>query len=169
MTAAEVPLTKGYVALVDDVDFAKVSAHPWHALVRANTVYAQARVPGAGKVYLHRFILGMQRGDGMQVDHIDHDGLNNTRANLRAVAPGENNRNRRGATSRSITGVLGISPHQGGFVAGISVGGRRIYIATAASAAEAARQRNDYIASHGLTHALSNVDAANLYDSQVAS
>lgn len=49
------------------------------------------------KVYMHRFILGLVRGDGTQVDHIDRDKLNNRRANLRVVSPRQNAQNRIGA------------------------------------------------------------------------
>jgi hypothetical protein len=38
----EIPLTKGYVALVDDADYDRVTAAgPWHAQVCEHTVYAQ--------------------------------------------------------------------------------------------------------------------------------
>lgn len=58
-------------------------------------IYARATVHIDGKrydIYLHRFLLAVN--DGMLIDHIDGDGLNNTRENLREVTHSENSRNR---------------------------------------------------------------------------
>ena len=60
-------------------------------------VYAKARgapnVPGAW-VRLHRLLLGLGRGQG-QVDHINGDGLDNRRENIRACTNSQNQMNRR--------------------------------------------------------------------------
>lgn len=42
-------------------------------------------------IRLHRFL--MDAPEGMDVDHIDHDGLHNCRSNLRVVEPDENKQN----------------------------------------------------------------------------
>jgi hypothetical protein len=89
----EVPLTRGYVAVIDAADADLVLAYRWHALVTRTAVYAVGRpyprLPygqrngkKAPKVLLHRFILGMS-DDSVEVDHRDQDGLNNRRKNLR--------------------------------------------------------------------------------------
>lgn len=57
--------------------------------------YARATLRIEGKkrdIYLHRFLFATN--DGMLIDHIDGDGLNNTRENLREVTRSENGRNR---------------------------------------------------------------------------
>ena len=59
--------------------------------------YARATVfrDAEGKtrdIYLHRFLLAVN--DGMRIDHIDGDGLNCTRENMREVTRSENARNR---------------------------------------------------------------------------
>lgn len=94
-----IELTKGFRATVDDLDYARLSSSKWHAWVKTRSdgsklVYAQCNT---GK--MHRIILNAPRG--VFVDHIDGDGLNNTRANLRLVTVGENNLNRRGVFKRS--------------------------------------------------------------------
>lgn len=60
-----------------------------------NKLYARASIRVNGKshdIYLHRFLFAVN--DGMLIDHIDGDGLNNTRENLREVTHSENSRSR---------------------------------------------------------------------------
>ncbi len=71
----EIQLSKGYVALVDDADFERVSAIKWHASISKGKAYAKDH----RSVAMHSFILGGVKG----VDHGDGDGLNNQRYNLR--------------------------------------------------------------------------------------
>lgn len=56
-------------------------------------------------VLLHRELLGLTPNDGVVVDHINHDGFDNRRINLREVTAAENGLNRR-------TGY-GVSTFQG--------------------------------------------------------
>jgi hypothetical protein len=90
----EIPLSRGYVAVLDDEDAALVARHRWFAAVRTNTVYAVANVTTNGKrssLLLHRLVTSAPAGK--DVDHIDGDGLNNRRANLRVCEHAENGRN----------------------------------------------------------------------------
>ena len=105
----EVPLTKGYVAVVDDQDFERVTqAGSWCASVRPHTVYglrAKRRddSPGRTSIHLHQFITGMSF-----VDHINGDGLDNRRSNLRPATKAENARNSRRRVD-STSGFRGVS------------------------------------------------------------
>lgn len=96
----EIPLTKGYVAIIDDED-AHLAALRWHAHVMpGKAVYARrtAHADGTKKnVMLHRVI--MNAAPGEPVDHRDGDGLNCRRGNLRIVTASENCMNRRGPRS----------------------------------------------------------------------
>jgi hypothetical protein len=49
----------------------------------------------------------------MVVDHIDHNGLNNTDGNLRVLTNAENQQNRKGAQYNNKTGMRGVSWHNG--------------------------------------------------------
>lgn len=93
----EVPLTKGYVAVIDDEFSELILQHCWRVLVQPHGQYAIAALPRRnGKqqtLSMHRLILGA--GSGQQVDHIDRDGLNNTRGNLRFCTTAQNAQNRR--------------------------------------------------------------------------
>lgn len=100
---AEVPLTRGLVALVDNVDLALVGQYRWVALCGTRTWYAHrsgVRRPGGGYTgqLMHTLLTGWPR-----VDHINGNGLDNRRANLRpasAMENGQNSRKRRRGTSR---------------------------------------------------------------------
>ena len=104
-----IPLTQGFVALVDDADFERVSAHRWCVHTTRGIRYAKTSARVAGKdttVYLHRFILGVT-DPRVHIDHRDHDGLNNQRHNLRACTHAQNHRNerKRRGTSSHFKGV----------------------------------------------------------------
>ncbi len=92
-----VPVTRGLVAMVDPEDFARVSQYSWRALGKGNTWYAGHAFSSAPKTYhyelLHRFILNAP--PGVEVDHINGDGLDNRRANLRLATTSQNQANRR--------------------------------------------------------------------------
>lgn len=106
---AYVPLTQGYEATIDAADLRLVEGYNWYAEARRHSVYArrddqdgQSRI----RVYLHRKICGCP--DGLQVDHIDGDGLNNRRNNLRAVTAEQNARNQR-VKPKNKSGFKGVS------------------------------------------------------------
>lgn len=110
---AYVPLTKGYEAVIDAADVPLVDAWIWLAKVDGRNVYA-ARLEGprGGQrtVRMHRVIIG--NPEGMQVDHIDCNGLNNRRNNLRVATPSQNQYNKRRAANNS-SGAKGVYWHKG--------------------------------------------------------
>ena len=69
----EIPLTRGYVALVDDEDYERVSALKWYAVTPKGKVYAQRRSGGA-TIFMHDFLMGSKG-----IDHADGNGINNQR------------------------------------------------------------------------------------------
>lgn len=91
-----IPLTQGQVAIVDDRDYEKLSQWKWYAHRYDNRWYA-LRGEWDGQrmrtVRMHRVILNAEKG--VQVDHKDHNGLNNQRANLRLASNSENQQNAR--------------------------------------------------------------------------
>ena len=101
----EILLTQGQVALVDDADFEWLDKMSWCANKSRCprwTFYAGTVIKGE-TIRMHRLILGLKLGDERQCDHIDDDGLNNQRANLRVCTASENVRNqkkRAGGSSR---------------------------------------------------------------------
>lgn len=90
-----IPLTQGQVALVDDEDFEKVSKVKWYCANLHGKLYAVRCIMRRGKkttVYMHRVILECRKSQS--IDHINGDGLNNQKANLRKCRQGLNMRNR---------------------------------------------------------------------------
>jgi hypothetical protein len=87
-----IPLSQGFVAIVDDVDFDALAGFTWLAHRSRRTVYAhrwQYDANGARqRIIMHRVLLGAP--SGVQVDHRNGDGLDNRRENLRLARNGEN-------------------------------------------------------------------------------
>ena len=122
----KIPIAQGYTALVDDED-AHLAEMRWYANVRKHTVYAARTVPGNGvshSAILHREVLGLRRGDGKIVDHINGNGLDCRRSNLRVVTNQENLRNRGGAQPSSVSGILGVTRRKDGWLARIKIDGK---------------------------------------------
>lgn len=95
-SVVEVKLTRGLVTIIDAEDLELVSQWKWFASRGNSTDYAQRndRTHGIRKtVKLHRVILNAP--EGMHVDHINHNGLDNRKSNLRLCTLSENLRNRR--------------------------------------------------------------------------
>lgn len=111
----EIPLTKGYVAIVDDEDSEEVSKYNWHAVVAPRSVCAKATIQSGGRkysLYLRRMVMGVT-DPSLEVSHINHNGLDNRRENLRILPTGSRSHvNRRSANSASK--YLGVSRYKRG-------------------------------------------------------
>jgi hypothetical protein len=90
---------------------------------------------------MHREIMGA--AEGQVVDHINHDGLDNRRCNLRVCSHAENVRNQRGQRGRS-SGYKGVSRDRrlGKWRAQIWHNGKHTYLGLFESEAAAARAYN---------------------------
>ena len=71
------------------------------------------------------------------LDHMDGDPSNNRYANLRDIPQSHNTQNMRGATKRSLSGFLGVSPHKARFRARIRVNRKLIHLGAFATPEEA--------------------------------
>lgn len=80
--------------MVDDADYELASQYKWYAGKRRTGEFSAMREKSGRTRYLHRLIMGMADSDKRPVDHIDHNPLNNTRANLRICTQSQNCMNR---------------------------------------------------------------------------
>lgn len=109
----KIPLTRGIFAIVDDADFDILSQWKWHALKAGDrTYYAVRSLPRRKglprqKIFMHRVILDCL-GSSLVVDHVDGDGLNNQRSNLRLVTQGQNSLNRKRLSTTNKSGYTGV-------------------------------------------------------------
>lgn len=104
----EIKLPKGKVAMVDDEDFEELNKYKWCAFKGNSTYYVSraTRVAKKQKVLLmHRVI--MKTPKGMHTDHINGDGLDNQRSNLRIATHSENMRNTR-MSKNNTSGYKGV-------------------------------------------------------------
>jgi len=95
----EIYLSQGKYAIVDDSDYEWLMSYKWTILrTRKKKIYAQTRFEQNGKytgALMHRLVMGIEKGDVRQVDHINHNTLDNRRENLRVVTNSQNKANRR--------------------------------------------------------------------------
>lgn len=139
----EVPLTQGFVALIDDEDADRVAAYSWRYIFsrRQSTPYAMTTERGTRRtIMLHRLILGVP--PGVLVDHRNRYGLDCQRHNLRPATASQNAAYAAYAIGRSgFRGVQPPCPAHGerSWVAKISVGNQRRRLGVFPTAELAAR------------------------------
>jgi AP2 domain. len=135
-----VPLTRGYVALVDASDYPRViAAGRWHARPHGRTVYAQRHISLSdgrrSTQQMHNFITGV-----IGVDHVNGDGLDNRRTNLRVTTQAQNCANTR-RRSNNKSGFKGVSwkANSRAWVAQIKRGDKSHHLGLFSDPEEAAR------------------------------
>jgi hypothetical protein len=141
-----IELTQGYIALVDDADFDRVSAQKWCANVdrRRGKVYAYRKTHGPHdkrkSIYLHRVLLGVS-DPKVRVDHDDGNGLNNQRYNLRPCTNGQNNMNQQKRSDGVSSRYKGVCWHKRDkkIYAAIKLDGKSKFLGSFASERDAAK------------------------------
>jgi hypothetical protein len=138
----EIKLTRGYVALVDDEDYEWLSRYRWCAQTprggHVRAVRRSTKEEGNKIVYMHRQIMNTPKG--MEVDHIDHNGLNNQKSNLRNCTDRQNKGN---FLTRAKSGYKGVHyiyrPHGVYIVAAITINWKSTYLGLFKTLEDAAR------------------------------
>lgn len=135
-----IKLTRGYEVVVNDEDFEWLNQWKWFAFATQGKVYAARSIrinsKQARTIYMHRVILDAPLG--MHTDHVDGNGLNNCRDNLRVCTRKDNMRNQfsRPNTSSQYKGVV-KHPQCNRWMAQLSAGGSK-YLGLFKSEEEAA-------------------------------
>jgi hypothetical protein len=142
---AELPLTKGYLAVIDDDDYPWLSEYKWTAVITGQhikRIYAYRR-SGWDNVkrrwtqtlWMHREIAKPEIG--FDVDHIDRDTLNNRKDNLRCCTRSQNLANNR--RPLGVTGFRGVMLTNDGSIFPYKTQFRGRHVGTFPTIEEAAR------------------------------
>jgi hypothetical protein len=123
---AFITLTKGYTAIIDVADLPLVRGGNWQANPQPHATYAQRMMAGRARL-MHRVIMG--EPEGLLVDHIDGDGLNNRRSNLRTATQSQSQHNK-GVQRNNTSGFKGVrwKADKGMWVARIDLHGKRKHV-----------------------------------------
>lgn len=139
-----IPLTQGKEALVDASDFERLSKCRWHAMRLTCGQWVAVRNSPKDdrgrqhRIYMHRAIMDAPKG--MDVDHANHDTLDNRKANLRVCWHAQNMANKRVQDNPKSSKFKGVSWHRttGKWQARICQNAHRVYLGCYASEKEAA-------------------------------
>lgn len=99
-----------YSAMVSDEDYNNLMEFKWHIMRCEKTIYAARSIMVNGRKYndfMHRFLLGLKPFDkSIKGDHINHNGLDNQRHNIRKATNAQNIMN---GTASGASRFLGVS------------------------------------------------------------
>jgi hypothetical protein len=148
---AEIRLNEGKVAIIDREDLEMIAKYNWNAQCRRHTCYAYTAI-GRAVVGMHRYIMGARRGQ--VVDHINGDGLDNRRSNLRFATASQNRMNSSKSRSQSTTSIYkGVYYEKGGkrkkrWRGRIDIGGKKTHLGRFLTEAEAAKAYDNAAREH---------------------
>jgi len=100
---------RGYEVIISACDAERVMAHKWYRIGNVDNYYYFAHKSNYRHIRLHRFIMNCP--EGMQVDHINHNTLDNRRSNLRICTHTENIRNQK-ISQKNKSGYKGVVWHK---------------------------------------------------------
>lgn len=146
----EIKLTQGKVAIVDDDVYERENGRKWHAFRGGNGIWYASRkssFPKQKTILLHREI--MNAPPDMQVDHINRNGLDCRRENMRLCSHIENQYNK-DTYLNNKSGYKGIRWHKRDkrWQARITVDRKVIHIGYFVTAEEAARAYDEAARKH---------------------
>jgi len=103
-----IPLTQGKFAIVDAEDYDWLVQYKWHCRHNRNKFYAY-RNKARKTISMHRQLIGDT--NALLVDHIDGNGLNNRKSNLRICTAAQNTYNKH-PRSNSHSRYKGLTWHK---------------------------------------------------------
>jgi HNH endonuclease len=124
----QISLTRNKFALVDDEDYPELSKHKWY-FQEAGYAARDVRIDGKRVcIFMHRHICAAV--PGLEVDHVNGDGLDNQRANLRQCTHRDNIRNGKKHKHAKHSKYKGVKKHGAGWCAEIHYDGHTHYLGT---------------------------------------
>lgn len=150
----EIQLTRGQIALVDDEDYEVLSQYKWFALKGKITYYAARNItvsPGKQTLLLmHVEIMKLHKlhKEGLDVDHADHNGLNNTKGNLDCMSHRKNLEN----NSKNTSGYPGVCWHKKRrkWYSMATINGRKKFLGSFDTPQEAHKARQLFLSERGV-------------------
>lgn len=128
---------------IDKEDLEKVKTRNWHAVTDGKYIGANIRIEGVIKtLYLHNFVMNKLdfpgKGATQTIDHINRNGLDNRKANLRLVTQTQQNLNQKVKERKEFSPEIGKLPkhvyyvkargnHGDGFCVEFKKDGKKIY------------------------------------------
>ena len=141
-----ISLTRNQKTKVDCENFLKFSQFKWYARRSSSgKFYAVRAIYPKNKqkiVYMHRLVI--KAPDGLEVDHINGDTLDNRKSNLRLCTNAENLRNQ-SKHRRNKSGFKGVVRNGNNWQAKIRVNNKTIYLGTFKTPVEAAKKYDEYV------------------------
>jgi len=133
-----------YTLLYDEEDYEIIKDHKWRIKNVGKCFYAVTDIKYINKkitIRMHRLIMGFP--EGMHIDHINHNGLDNRKCNLRECTGSQNNANQRNQIGKSskYKGVC-FNKNRNKFVAAIKKDKKQKYLGIYISEIDAAKSYN---------------------------
>jgi len=139
-----IPLTKGRFAIVDPDDYTRLNHFNWYAAKSIHTWYAirsltTSRHGKRKNQYMHHLVIAIPAG--CFADHINHNGLDNRKANLRPATLSQNIRHRRKFNTPSRSKFKGLTwrKKEKAWHVRITVNDKRLFLGSFKDELEAAR------------------------------
>lgn len=140
----QIELSQGYFAMVDDEDFEKLNQYKWNVRIVKNTQYAKRsdRYSTPKTIQMHRVIMGCD--NNMMVDHINGNGLDNRKENLRVCTRSNNLMNSNKPRGEGLTSKYkGVNKSGKNWRAEIRINRQGIYLGTFKTEIEAMLAYNE--------------------------
>ena len=139
-----IKLTKNRIAVIDDEDYERLNKYKWYY----DKGYAKRNIRIGTKRtfrYMHWDVIGKPKS-GLEIDHINGDGLDNRRENLKACTHRMNMMNRR-KNDNNKSGYKGVCWHKTSqkWMAQTMVYGRRIYLGVFSNNLDAVKAYKDFV------------------------
>lgn len=148
-------LQDGIIGTIDEADFeaihtveftqgllwtGRICDMAWRAKVKPHTQYVVCSLSSTIELRLHRVVMNAKQNQ--LIDHIDRNGLNNAKDNLRVASFVENSANRSKQSSETSSRYKGVSRQHNKFCAAIRISGRKRHLGMFATEIEAAAAYN---------------------------
>jgi len=137
-----IPLSKGRVAIIDPEDYDSLSQWKWY-YSHGYAIRHPSMVGGIrkGKIMMHRVIA--KTPNGVYTDHINGNGLDNRKSNLRFVSHAQNMWNSKLERNTS-TGIKNVSVFNGGYQVRVQKDGKRYFAGFFKDISEAVSRANTF-------------------------